>query len=200
MLLPKWLEGNRINNGGDLGRFYSLILNVKQLLEEGVAGDFAELGVYRGNSAAILAHFAGITGRRAYLLDTFEGFDERDLESPAQANAFRETSLSRVKRKIGNDAACTYVPGYFPESVTPEIAAAKFAFVHLDCDLYKPMRDALNFFYARLAPRGMLVIHDYSCGHWEGVKRAVDDFCAATGEAVILLPDKSGSAILRRSR
>jgi len=55
-LLRKWVLHNAANNSGDIGRLDALMLNVKQVLGEGVPGDMAELGVYRGNSAAVLAH------------------------------------------------------------------------------------------------------------------------------------------------
>jgi hypothetical protein len=35
-----------------------VILNTKQILKDEVQGSFAELGVYRGNSAAVLTHYA----------------------------------------------------------------------------------------------------------------------------------------------
>jgi len=35
----------------DLPRLYALIFNVKQIIEENVPGDIAELGVHKGNSA-----------------------------------------------------------------------------------------------------------------------------------------------------
>src|SRR6476660_5503395 len=57
-LYQSWIAGNRRGNGGDLTRLYAFILNIKHCLADGVAGDFAELGVWRGNSAAVLAHLA----------------------------------------------------------------------------------------------------------------------------------------------
>ena len=78
-LYQSWIAGNRRGNGGDLTRLYAFILNIKHCLADGVAGDFAELGVWRGNSAAVLAHFAALSDRRVYLFDTFTGFDARDL-------------------------------------------------------------------------------------------------------------------------
>jgi hypothetical protein len=43
-------------------------------------------------------------------------------------------------------------------------------------------------------------VHDYSSLHWNGAKLAVDEFARASGEFVILMPDKSGTACVRRSR
>lgn len=57
-----------------------------------------------------------------------------------------------------------------------------------------------EFFYPRLATGGMLILHDYSSGTWAGAAKAVDEVSAATGEFISLWPDKSGTAILRKSR
>ena len=73
---------------------------------------------------------------------------------------------------------------------------ARFALVHLDCDLYAPTRAAMEFFYPRLTRGGLLVVHDYASGHWPGVVRAVDEFLADKPEKPVLIPDKSGSAAL----
>ena len=203
-LWAKWQQGNRRNNTGDKGRFFALLLNLKQLLKVDIAGDFAELGVYKGNSAAMLAYFAARSGRKAVLLDTFGGFDDRDLvdidRRPDFQRGFSDTSLAGVRLVVGEPDHCVYVPGYFPDSINPDLAARSYAFVHIDCDLYKPMKSALEFFYPRLTPGGMMFLHDYSSGPWAGATSAIDEFCRNTGECLTLLPDKSGTAILRTRR
>jgi hypothetical protein len=104
-LTRSWLSKNERNNAGDLARFYALILNIKQVIADKTEGDFAELGVYRGNSAAILAHFARRSGRLVLLFDTFTGFGPKDLHGD-DANrkvAFTTTSLEGVRRLAGED-------------------------------------------------------------------------------------------------
>jgi hypothetical protein len=202
-LFERFIAHNRANNGGDMARLWSLALNLKQVLAEGVEGDFAELGVWRGNTAAVLAHYAQAHGRRVLLFDTFEGFDPQDLDGidARREREFTDTSVALVEQVLGPArAVCELVPGRFPGSVTPAHAARRFAAVSLDCDLHEPMRAGLEFFYPRLAPGGLLMLHDYGSGFWPGATRAIDDFCAATGERLVLLPDKSGSAFIRRSR
>ena len=199
LLLQKWIWNNASNNSGDIARLYSLILNVKQVLADGVPGDMAEVGVYRGNSAAVLAHYARANGRRLYLFDTFEGFDARDLKGVDQNRPedFSQTSLKLVQQHVGEQGV-VYVQGYFPQSIPPDIAD-RFAIVHLDCDLYAPMKTGLAFFYPRLSPGGLLLLHDYSSGYFPGAKQAIDAFVATIPENVVLLPDKSGSAFVRKS-
>jgi O-methyltransferase len=62
------------------------------------------------------------------------------------------------------------------------------------------MKAGLEFFYPRLSPGGMMIFHDYSNPHWEGAKRAVDEYLPRAIENLVLLPDKSGTAILRKIR
>lgn len=199
-LLNFWLAGNRHRNCGDLARFYAFCLNVGQVLRDGVPGDLVELGVYKGNSAGILATFARRYGRHTFLFDTFEGFDQRDLHGvdskhPVQ---FRDTSVAGVQKLIGTEGV-TYVQGFFPESTQKITMPQKIAVAHVDCDLYDPMKAGLQWFYPRLSPGGLMLLHDYSSGHWPGATRAIDEFFKDLPEKPILLPDKSGTAIVRKA-
>jgi hypothetical protein len=202
-LFPRFVDGQRSNNCGDLQRLSALILNIDHVLgEQQVAGDLAEVGVYKGNTASILADFATEYGRTCWLFDTFEGFHTRDLVGVDQSkatDAFKDTSLYEVRNIIGRHthANCRFVPGYFPESIPADCVERKFAVVSLDCDLYQPIRDGLMFFSKRMVPGGLLIIHDYAGNYWPGAKQAVDEFCAETGNRLVILPDKSGTACIR---
>jgi hypothetical protein len=201
-LYRRWIRGNKKNNNGDAPRFMALVLNLRQLQSEALPGDFAELGVWKGNSAAILADFAAQSGRRLFLFDTFYGFDQRDLVGSDQVHPheFSDTSIDYVRETVGHQDLTTYITGFFPGSVTEEAAQASYALVHIDCDLYQPMKAALAFFYPRMPKGGMMILHDYSSGLWEGAAQAIDEFCASSGEFVALWPDKSGTAMIRKSR
>jgi O-methyltransferase len=197
-----WVRGKRQHhNLGDLARLYSLRLNVAQIAKDGVQGDFAELGVFKGNSAKVLARLAREHGRQLLLFDTFGGFADEDLvgvDAEHHRGTFSETSLEGVQHFVGVEGV-TYVRGRFPESITANAESRRYALAHIDCDLYAPGIAALEFFYPRLSPGGLLLIHDYSGGNWEGMTRAVDEFQARIPERVVLLPDKSGTAVLRRN-
>jgi TolA-binding protein len=200
-LLPKWISGNEVNNGGDLVRFYALILNIKQALEENVIGQFAELGVYRGNSAAVLAHYARRSGRCLYLFDTFAGFDTRDISGidAGTPQMFANTSVDLVRHLVGEESTI-YISGYFPDSIPSDLKSKQFAVVHIDCDLHEPFKVALEFFYPRLSDGGSLILHDYSSSRFSGAKKAVDDFLKNIPERLVLWPDKSGTAVIRKNR
>ncbi len=199
-LSEKWIKDNVNNNAGDLPRLYALILNTKQVLDDEIAGDMAELGVFRGNSAAILAHYARIYGRKVSLFDTFQGFDRRDLVGGDRSKAveFTDTSLADVMDLVG-DEAVRFVQGRFPESIPSDLYMSRFCLVHIDCDLYEPAKSGLEFFYPRLSPGGLLIVHDYANPYWLGIKRAVDEFCEGIAEKPIIFGDKSGTAMIRKA-
>lgn len=185
----------------DLVRFYFFCLIFDQLCKEEIAGDFAELGVYKGNTASLLANFARKLGRTAYLLDTFDGFPEKDLVAidADKATQFSDTSIEAVRNLVGDDNV-KFVKGYFPDTQSELPADGAYSFVHLDCDLYAPMKSALEYFWPRVSPGGFLVLHDYSSLHWNGAETAIDEYFADLPECVVPMPDASGSVVVRKLR
>jgi len=202
-LYEKFRKFNRSNNGGDINRLISIVLNLEKVLDEdNVQGDLAEVGVWKGNTACLLAYYAREYERKCFLFDTYEGFDTRDLEGVDESSEkgdFNDTTLEIVKNVIGSESldTCEFLKGYFPESIPDYLDKEKFAVVSLDCDLYKPMKAGLTWFYPRMQNGAIFLLHDYSSRVWEGSKKAIDEFCSETKQQVILLPDKSGSAFIR---
>ncbi len=185
----------------DLVRFYFFIMAFDQLVKEGIIGDIAEIGVYKGTTAAVLASLAKRIGTTAYLLDTYEGFRAEDLAG-VDANRqlqFADTSLAAVRDRVG-DGNARYVVGYFPDSAAQMPDDRPFCLVHIDCDLYAPIKSALAYFYPRVLPGGYLIIHDYGSMSWDGAEQAIDEFFADKPEAPIPLADRGGSVVVRKAR
>jgi Macrocin-O-methyltransferase (TylF) len=189
-------------NDGDMARFYFFCSVFDQIVKEDIKGDLVELGVYKGNTASLLAHIARARGATAYLLDTFSGFDKKDIkgvDAGAREEAFADTSLEAVRSLVGEDSV-KYIQGYFPETADQLPANATYSLVHVDCDLFAPIVSALEYFYPRMTPGGFLIVHDYSSLHWNGAEKAVDEFFSDKPEAVIALPDSAGSVVIRKAR
>ena len=188
-------------NVGDMSRFYFLCLVLDQIHKEAVDGNIAELGVYKGYTAAVLANMARRLDRIVYLFDTYEGFSQADLQGidSNKVMQFGDTSLEAVRSLVGEDNV-RYVKGHFPDSLKEISDEVSYCLVHIDCDLYAPIASALNYFYPRMTPGGFLVIHDYSSLHWNGAERAVDEFFADKPECAIPLTDSAGSVVIRRQR
>ncbi|WP_291728597.1 TylF/MycF/NovP-related O-methyltransferase [Bernardetia sp.] len=198
--INKWIDGNYFNNSGDLGRFFFLNLCIESLLDENIIGNVMEIGVYKGNSGFLLAKYARQVGTTCYLFDTYEGFDQRDIQgidSNTNKDSFKDTSLADVKRVVGEENT-TYVKGYFPESLEQVGELESFSIVHIDCDLEKPIAESLEYFYPRMVKGGFLIMHDYSSMYWAGAKKAIDSFFSDKPEYVIPIPDKSGTCVVRK--
>jgi O-methyltransferase len=187
-------------NSVDLVRLCLLVENVRQLEREGIEGSVAELGVYKGTTAKVLHTL--LPQRRLYLFDTFEGFDAHDLTfergKSAAAAAFRDVSYEAVRALLGASPLIMFCKGHFPATTAAVPAGEQFALVHLDADLFKPTLDALEYFYPRMAPGGFMIMHDYSSLAWPGVADAVDSFFNNKPESPVLIPDRAGTAIVRK--
>ena len=57
-LFGSFVKYNNDVNNGDWHRLVSFVLNIEKVLDDGVPGDLAELGVWKGNTASILAYYA----------------------------------------------------------------------------------------------------------------------------------------------
>lgn len=181
----------------DYARYTTFALAIQRLLDERIAGSFAEVGVYRGHLSSFLHRIA--PERTYYLFDTFEGFPQNDLEpGVAEDRRFSDTSVDIVLENIGDTKNIVIKKGYVPDTFAG-LEHEQFAFVLLDLDLYKPTVAGLEFFYPRLVSGGYLAVHDYNNPESnQACKRSVDAFMKDKPEHIIELADRFGTVILRK--
>ena len=177
-----------------------ITLMLRTLVEKNIAGAFVELGVYNGSTARLIHHYA--PERQLHLFDTFEGFTDRSVSAEknhtnfdTKGSKFSDTSIAQVRNYIApQNNNITFHQGYFPDSLPKDFPEQKFAFVHLDADLYEPTLEGLKYFYSRMSRQGIILVHDYNA--WIGARKAVDDFFADKDELPVPMPDKSGSVLI----
>ncbi|NOT75878.1 MAG: methyltransferase [Cyclobacteriaceae bacterium] len=185
----------------DKVRFYTFWLQINRLKKESVVGALAEVGVYKGETARIIHEIDNT--RPLHLFDTFEGFNKQDLEIENSNHTnysidFSDTEIELVSKFIKGNDNILFHKGYFPvtaENLRQEI----FAFVHLDADLYKPTLAGLEFFYPRLSPGGVIIVHDYN-HNWQGVTNAVDEFVKTIPENLMEISDWQGSIMIIKNK
>ncbi|WP_175282566.1 TylF/MycF/NovP-related O-methyltransferase [Gluconobacter morbifer] len=150
-----------------------------------IAGDFAEFGVYRGASAALLCEVKD--SRQLHLFDTFEGLPEGHGRS--ERAVFRQGefvgTLPVVQRLLSPYQGVHFHQGMFP-GTTEGLDHLRFSFVHLDVDLHDATLAGLEFFYPRMVPGGIILTHDYSI--IPGVSDAFKTFFANRPERIIEFP------------
>ena len=151
-------------------------------------GALAEAGVYRGGSAKILCTVKGDSP--LYLFDTFEGMPKVNAATDGRFSEgnFADTGYEGVVAYLSPFPSVHFYKGYFPDSaVGKEPEKQSYRFVHLDLDIYESTFKALDFFYPRTVPGGIIVSHDYSNLKVPAVKKAFQDFFKDKKEAVIPL-------------
>lgn len=189
-------------NYDDKIRLYNFWLQINRLQRENVKGVFAELGVYKGETAKII-HAMDNT-RKFHLFDTFDGFIKEDLKKETGEAAtyrtknFADTSEQKVLNFIKGNKNIIVHKGHFPETAKG-LEKEIFALVNIDADLYNPIKEGCSFFYPRLAPSGVLIIHDYN-HKWEGAMKAVNEFVKNIPENLIEIADMHGSVMIIKNK
>ena len=186
----------------DKNRFYALWYILKQIEDNSIAGAMAELGVYKGETAKLIHHMAPY--RDFFLFDSFTGLPRQVVKEDCDGTVrpqtvdFSDTKPDQVHGHIQGNSKIKIIEGIFPQT-TLEIPDLNYALVHIDADLYQSTKDALLYFYPRLSPGGVMIIHDHH-HDWEGVKKAVDEFDTSVPESFISLPDLYGSVVLVKNK
>jgi O-methyltransferase len=171
----------------DKVRCFILYQLIKQT--NSLAGDVAEVGVYKGGTAKMISSLVAGTTKQVHLFDTFSGMP---LTNPEKDNYYREgffndTSLNSVQKFLRNCKNIKIYPGTFPQTAT-EVLDRRFCFAHVDVDIYQSTLDACNFFYPRLEKGGILLFDDYGFLDCDGEKQAVDEFFKSRDEFPCYLP------------
>ena len=99
---------------------------------------------------------------------------ETNHESFLSKSAFKGINSELVLEKMPHPNQCIVKKGHFPEAMldTDDV----FCFANLDMDFYQPQLDGLRYFWPKMIPGGVILLHDYFHPDLPGVKEAVDDF------------------------
>ncbi len=188
-------------------RILELCNAVDYLSRNQIQGDFVECGVWRGGSTAAAAKTLlanDDTNRTLWLYDTFDGMSEpteQDVDFMGQsAEALLEqqdrndaksvwcySPLEQVKTAMANTGypmqKVRFVEGKVEETLPVQIPD-RISLLRLDTDWYESTRCELEYLFPKLVPGGVLIVDDY--GHWEGCRRAVDEYFEENNIAMLL--------------
>lgn len=181
-------------------RLYSLFSLARRVCLENIPGNFIECGVAAGGSSALLAYVIRRYSRSPRLLWCFDSFSgmppASDVDThngvPASLTGWGEgtcaaprASLEAVCAKLGVSDIIRPVEGFF-ESTLPErknwIGVA--ALLHMDGDWHSSTKCILENFYDRVVDRGVIQVDDF--GHWEGCRKACEEFFASRHIAPVI--------------
>jgi hypothetical protein len=187
-------------------RQIALLNAVRYVVRRGIEGCYVECGVWRGGSsmaAALALAEERDTSRNLYLFDTFEGMTPPTELDKTGDGTLAQTHLDRDTQKTGywcvagiddvraNMASTNYpaervhlVKGPVEQTIPANSPAEPIALLRLDTDWYESTKHELEHLFPRLQTGGVLIIDDY--GHWEGARRAVDEYLATLPQPYFL--------------
>ncbi len=188
-------------------RIEALCNAVTYIVRHQLQGAIVECGVWRGGSMMAVAETLlrlGEQDRPLYLFDTFEGMTspsqhDIDFEGKSASDLLhaqdREDPLSvwcvspmdEVRQNMQSTGYPSnqvhFVRGKV-EQTLPDEAPPRIAILRLDTDWYASTRHEMEHLFPRLVPGGVLIIDDY--GHWNGARRAVDEYFQMHGIPMLL--------------
>jgi predicted O-methyltransferase YrrM len=179
-------------------RMNALIDAVHYVVKNKIDGAMVECGVWKGGSTMAIAltlKRLGAENRDLYLYDTFSGMSapsDADVSFINGAKAheyFSKTrtsedtsdwcisSLDEVKENMLNTGyqkeRIHFIKGKVEDTI-PNNIPNEIALLRLDTDWYESTKHELTHLFPLLKPNGVLIIDDY--GHWEGARKAVDEY------------------------
>lgn len=177
----------------DVYRCYELYRIAQQMA--GLPGDFVEVGVWRGGSAALLASAA--PGKTIHLFDTFVGVAKArpGYDTLYAGGEHADTDRATVEALFSAmGLQCQVHVGVFPDD-TRDRLPAHVALAHIDVDTHASARDSFGALWPLVAPGGVVIFDDYGFFGCEGVTQAVHEIMAAATDA-LLVHNLNGHALL----
>jgi O-methyltransferase len=193
--IGKKISGHTLVTPDRLWALWSWVNDTVQSLE----GNIAELGVYKGGTARLLAE-AIDNSRKIHIFDTFAGVpaeltdpkidyvseDHPQLNISWVGGEYHggewSASYDEVRKFLEGLKSIVFHRGMVPDTLS-EVEDETFCFIYLDMDIYQPTVDALNFFWPRLVSKGVIILDDYK--HLWGITEAITKFAEEKGVEII---------------
>ena len=187
----------------DENKQYLTYSYIKQLCKLNVEGDYLEVGVWRGGLSALIGmtfnKFSPLK-RTLFLADTYEGMPK----TVSQDNFYKGGELADTSEEIVKDLfqSCDVqnvkiLKGYFPQDTSNLIQSDKFAYVHIDVDIYESAKNTFDWAWPKVSQYGMIVFDDYGYSSTEGVTKFIDDYVRHLPDALFIF-NMGGQAIVMK--
>jgi hypothetical protein len=198
-----WKTFARIQGAANLAQYFLHSLPLD--------GARAECGVFQGFSALFVCRAAALASGRFdgadfHLIDSFAGFPQPQAEdfipirrgsATGSAPAFKAgdaaVSFEAVRAVFRDFPGVRFHRGFIPH-VLAQLPDTRWAFVHIDVDLFEPTLASLDYFYPRMVEGGVIVCDDYGSKLFPGARKAWESYCASNGIAFVTL--ETGQSVL----
>ena len=177
----------------DASRFSKIITHLEFFKQTStVRGEILEFGIFKGNSFFRWIKFRDLleqtNSRKVIGFDIFGDFPEAQFEDDksrrdafvAETNGGKSISLEEINElleKQGLNKNVELIKGDILVTLDQYLEKnphLKISLLHIDVDLYEPVKIILDKLYDRVTTGGIIILDDY--GTFAGTNKAVDDF------------------------
>lgn len=169
-------------------RIYNAVVQAIEL-----PGNYIEFGSCNGGISLMIGYVlkSRSSNKKIYICDSFQGLPapNRKYDKAYEKGEFL-SSMNRLKKNIRNlglEKYCIVKKGWFSDTFKSFDKSSKFCFAHIDCDLYEPTLECIQFIYPKLCFNGLMMFDDYYDGSG-GVRLAVNQLTKKTKEIIFVGP------------
>lgn len=182
--------------------------------EQGIAGDFAECGVFAGSQIAAMG--LGIEGRKdqrkIHAFDSFCGIphagpmDDETITScvgtgngELVSTGVSSCGVQQVRGYLQswglNVSRYRFYEGWFQETL-PKVTLGPLALLRIDADLYESVKVCMEHLHDLVVPGGYVILDDWLL---TGARKAIEEFWASRNLNVqpTRVTDKAGTVVYR---
>jgi O-methyltransferase len=164
-------------------------------------GDFVECGVNTGAYSRAVIEYVNFNSlnKKFYLLDTYQGLVPGQIsqqESKAGIDQYL-TSYRDVYEQVKQTFAgfnVSIIKGMVPDTL-PQCDAKKICYLSIDMNVVAPEIAAINYFWDKVVPGGVIILDDYGFPQHIHQKNAFDEFARSKNISILTLPTAQGIII-----
>jgi len=144
------------------------------LVQEGLAANTLEIGVYHGKSALLVAGFRA-PGAKFYAVDVFEG--AQSFGSPGEGTDMKASFLTTMAKGFGSTDFMEVKVGSSAD-LEKEDLPGDFSFCHIDGNhTAEAVYHDLTLCWQILKPGGLVCLDDYFNRQYPGISKRLYDLC-----------------------
>ena len=168
-------------------------------------GDFVECGVNEGWMSLTICHYLNFNAlqKSFYLFDTYCGIPPEQITDRERRDAgerllgaqhYYVECYERTKARFATYPRAVLVRGRVPDTLALA-PIEQIAYLHIDMNIAVPERAAIEFFWPKLVPGGIVVLDDYAFSTYQSQHDTMNEFAASVGTDVLTLPTGQGLII-----
>lgn len=178
-------------------RMVNIYEAIKYVVRNGIQGDFAETGVWKGGACvlanAVLHEMGQQSLRKVHVFDSFEGLpkpymvqDNGDVHHTFDFLCVDLDYVTGVFNKYGYlTENVVFRKGFFSETMKETSDIEKISILRLDGDMYSSTIEVLEALYQKVSTGGVVIVDDWAL---PGARSAVVDFRTRIGERLDFVP------------